>query len=115
MALKEKRAWKTGLLDMTAEPDGTNRCCYTFVCSPCAYGKMAENPKAPEGVPGKGSCVQGAMCFMLFPHLVQAFADHATRESEGIQGNCFFDIVDTVFCLPCQMCRQSREIDLKSA
>jgi hypothetical protein len=22
-----KRAWKTGLLDMTAEPDGTNRWC----------------------------------------------------------------------------------------
>jgi hypothetical protein len=26
---------------------------YTFACAPCAYGRMAENPKTPEGVPGK--------------------------------------------------------------
>ena len=49
----------------------------------------------PSSLLPQGSCVQGTLCFMLFPHLVQAFADHATRQSENIQGNVFFDLVDT--------------------
>jgi len=118
-----------------------SRSMYTCFCAPCAYGAMAENKNAPDGVPGKvrccadappvpsawlplrvhafcaalpslersprvsgarrtgtsarprylvhglyrwriltlvsvcsgvqGSCVQGTLCFMLFPHLVQ--------------------------------------------
>ncbi|KAH8915403.1 PLAC8-domain-containing protein [Atractiella rhizophila] len=116
-----QREWNHGLFECT-EDCGT--CCAATWCTPCVYGRnksrldwlnAAGNPHPSGGRCLGTDCGLHALCSFTFggaaASILQCLVRGRVRERYAIRGHPVTDCLASVFCVPCQLTQESRELE----
>lgn len=105
----EHRPREKGLLSCVCEPD---TCLYTTFCMPIVAAKNWDAAGVCSFWPG---CFLMTVCtytpFYPISVIMRAVFSGQVRQKLGYETNCCVDCLTTAFCFPCEVGRESLEVD----